>query len=312
MSNPTQSASYMRLLPRESTSAVGRLELLARGLVEGFMTGRHRSPHKGFSVEFAEHRQYVPGDDTNDIDWRVFGKIDRYYIKQYTEETNLRATILLDASGSMSYTGEKSCTVSGEKVSKFQYGQYLAAALSYMMIRQQDAVGLVTFDDDIRKYIPARSRASQVRHLLNELDITKPGGETGIGPILHNIAERIHRRGVVIIISDLFDRAEEIIKGLYHFAYRKHEIVVFHVMAEEELKFDFSKFMHFRNLELRDDLIQLDARTIRAEYLERLNEFILQIKRGCGEMKADYVPVCTSEGFDGVLARFVTGRRSVR
>jgi len=258
MLNTTQSGSYMRLLPPESTAAVGRLEVLARGLVEGFMTGRHRSPHKGFSVEFAEHRQYVAGDDPNDIDWRVFGKIDRYYTKQYTEETNLRATIILDASGSMDYTGEKSGVVSGSKVSKFEYGQYLAAALAYMMIRQQDAVGLVTFDTDIKKYIPARSRASQVRHILQELDVTKPGGETDIGPILHNVAERIHRRGVVIIISDLFDSADEIVRGLYHFAYRKHDIVVFHVMAEEELKFEFNKFMHFRNLEMADDMIQID------------------------------------------------------
>src|ERR1035437_225332 len=208
---------YMRLLDGDALAKIHKLELIARGVVEGFVSGRHKSPYKGFSVEFAEHRQYAPGDDTRDLDWRVYGKSDRYYIKQFIEETNLRATILLDASGSMAYTGKLAAKHGGKAVSKFVYGQYLSASLAHLMIHQQDAVGLATFDTQVRRYIPSRSRVSHLRAILEELAGTVAGSETNLSPILHDLAERVHRRGLVVIISDLFDDPEAVLNALHHF-----------------------------------------------------------------------------------------------
>jgi len=219
-------ADYMRLLDPDALAKIHRLELIARGLVEGFVSGRHRSPYKGFSVEFAEHRQYVPGDDLRDLDWRVYGKCDRYYIKQYIEETNLRSVILLDASGSMRYTGRQAAQHDGRRLSKFEYGQFLAASLAHLMINQQDAVGLVTFDTKIRRYIPSRSRVTHLRVILDELVSTEPGEESALAPVFHDIAERAHRRGLIVVISDLFDDPREILNALHHFRYRKHEVLL--------------------------------------------------------------------------------------
>jgi uncharacterized protein (DUF58 family) len=310
MATKTTDRDFIKLLPQDIAATVGRMELLASGLVEGFISGRHKSPHKGFSVEFAEHRPYVRGDDLGDLDWRVYGKTDRYYIKQYTEETNLRTTILLDASGSMKFTGEAAVRLGDRRLSKFEYGQRLAAALTYLMIRQQDAVGLVTFDTKLRQYIPAKGQATQVRIVLEELNNTKPGGETAIAPIFHDVADRIYRRGLVIIISDLFDNPDEIIKGLYHFHYSKHEVVVLHVMAEEELQFPFEKFTHFRDLELNDNVMQIDPKAVKALYLERVREFIGKMQRGCGQMKAAYVPVSTANSVEKTLVGMLARRRS--
>lgn len=312
MADQLGTTDHMRLLPREAAGSIGRLELLARGLVEGFVAGRHKSPHKGFSVEFAEHRQYVAGDDLRDLDWRVLGRTDRYYVKQYVEETNLRATILLDASGSMRYAGKEAAHVDGRPASKFEYAQYLAASLTYLLVNQQDAVGLVTFDSAMRRYLPARSRRSQVRRILEELASTEPQGETGLADIFHDIAERIHRRGMVIIISDLFDNADEILKALHHFQYRKHEVIVFHVMAEEELSFPFSSFTHFRDLEDVHDTLQVDPESLRRIYLDRVSEFVDKIEAGCGQMRADYVPFSTRVGFDRALTDYLSRRRHGR
>jgi len=301
---------YMRLLDPEALAKVHRLELVARGAMEGFVSGRHKSPYKGFSVEFAEHRQYVPGDDTKDLDWRVYGKSDRYYIKQYIEETNLRSVILLDASGSMRYTGREAAKHDGRTLSKFEYAQFLAATLTHLMIHQQDAVGLVTFDTKVRRYIPSRARVSHMRAILDELARTSPGEETALAPIFHDIAERAHRRGLIIIISDLFDDAEEILNALHHFRYRKHEVMILHVMAEEELTFPFDRWTLFRDLELDSRRVQLDPRSIRAEYLERVRQFVHRIEFGCGQMDIDYVPMSTRRSFDVVLAHYLANRRS--
>jgi len=301
--------SYMRLLDPEALGKIHRLELIARGLVEGFFSGRHRSPYKGFSVEFSEHRQYVAGDDIRDLDWRVYAKSDRYYIKQYIEETNLRVVILLDASGSMKYTGEEAARHDGRRLSKFEYGQFLAASLAHLMIHQQDAAGLVTFDTRIRRYIPSRSRVNHLRFLLSELAATQPGNETAVAPIFHDIAERIHRRGLIIVISDLFDNAEEILKALHHFRYRKHEVIVLHVMAEEELTFPFDRWSLFRDLEFDERRVQLDPRSVRAAYLERVGDFIRQIEAGCGQMDIDYVPLSTKRSFDAALGMYLAQRR---
>jgi len=269
----------------------------------------HRSPYHGFSIEFAEHREYVPGDDTRDLDWCVYGKTDRYFIKQYMEETNLRSTILLDASGSMKYTGEESAVHNRRRLSKFEYAQYLAASLAHLLINQQDAVGLVTFDTQIRRYLPARSRTNYLRTLLEEINVTAPGDETSLAPIFHDIAERVHRRGLIIIISDLFDDPQALLKALHHFRFRKHEIIVFHLMAEEELTFPFDKWSLFRDLEDEEQKLELDPRALRAAYLDEIRKFIATIEKGCGQMTIDYVPVSTKRPFDVALTSYLAHRR---
>ncbi len=304
--------SYMRLLPDGIAGTLSRLELLARAKKQGAMSGRHTSPNKGFSVVFAEHRQYMPGDDIRDIDWRVFAKSDKYYIKQYIEETNLRATIVLDCSGSMKYRGEQSALVEGKKVSKFEYAQYLAAALAYLMIKQQDAVGLVTFDDKIQSYIKAASRPSQVRLVLGALDQTEPGNDTRLASTLHEVAERIPSRGLVVILSDCFESAAQIVESFHHFKFRNHELVLFHIMAEEELTFPFSASQEFKDLEASGTRIKVDPRTIRAAYLQKVKEHISIIEKACGQMQADYVPLTTKTPYSRALADFVARRSRKR
>jgi len=309
VSNGGKSSEYMRLLRSEALGRISRLELIARGMVSGFITGRHTSPYKGASVEFAEHRSYVPGDDIRDLDWRVFGKSDRYYVKQYIEETNLRATVLVDASASMKYTGDVAAKIDGQPVSKFEYARYLAAALTYLLINQQDAVGLVTYDTELRKYIPPRSSARHLRAILQELDASEPGGETTLAPVFHDIAERIHRRGLVIIISDLFDDEQEIIKALHHFRYRNHEVLVLHVMADEELTFPFNRFSDFRDLEHLIPNAELDPLSIKSAYLEQVRHFVQTLEEACGQMEIDYVPMNTKTPFEISLSSFLAARQ---
>lgn len=301
-----------RSLRTESLGRISRLELIARGVVEGFITGKHQSPYKGTSIEFAEHRQYVPGDDIRSLDWRVFGKSDRYYIKQFKEETNLRATILLDASGSMKYRGQLAAPIDHEIVSKFDYARYLAATMTYLLINQQDAVGLTTFDTEIRSYLPSRSNARHMRLLLETLDALEPGQETSLATIFHEIAERIRRRSLVIVISDLFDEPDELIKALHHFRYRRHEVILMHVMAEEELTFPFESWSDFRDLENQSIHEELDPQTVRADYLDQVRGFVNQIELACGQMEIDYVPMNTRVPFDIAVSGFLASRRSLQ
>ena len=300
--------TYMRLLDQKTLAKLNRLELVAHGVVEGMVSGRHRSPYKGFSVEFAEHRQYVPGDDIRSLDWRVYGKCDKYYIKQYIEETDLRSAILLDASGSMKYRGQTADKRDGKPLSKFEYGRYLAAALAHLLIHQQDAVGLVTFDTQVRHYIPPRGRPGHLRVILRELDETVPGDETALAPIFHDIAERIHRRGLIIIISDMFDDIDDILNALHHFRYRRHEVIMMHLMADEEINFPFDRFSDFRNLEIHGHSVQLDPHSIRAAYVNEVRRFTEDLKLGCGRMHVDYVPISTSQPFDIALADYLAMR----
>ena len=299
----------MRLLPGSTTGMLTRLEFLARAKKQGPISGRHTSPNKGFSVVFAEHRQYRPGDDLKNLDWRVFAKADKYYIKQYIEETNLRATVVLDCSGSMNYRGTLASNVEGKPVSKFEYGQYLAAGLSYLMVKQQDAVGLVTFDDQVRTFLKAASRPSQVRLVLEGLHQAKPGQDTQLGKVLHEVAERIPQRGLVVLISDCFDSVEEIIKAFHHFKYRNHEIVLFHLMAEEELTFPFTGSQEFKDLEALSTRLRVDPRTVRSAYLERVRKHVAQLESACGQLNADYVPVSTKQPYHEALADFLGRRR---
>ncbi|MDF1657838.1 MAG: DUF58 domain-containing protein [Verrucomicrobiales bacterium] len=307
----SDATTFSQLLPPEIIQMIGRLEFLARSSKEGSINGRHTSPHKGFSVEFAEHRQYVSGDDLRNLDWRVYGKSDRYYIKQFIEETNMRATILVDASGSMNYTGALSASLSDKKnLSKFEYARYLAAALSYLLIRQQDAVGLVTFDEEIRRYLRPAAKPSQVRAILEELSATEPGKDTRCADTFHEIAERIPSRGLVIVISDLFDNAEAIKNALHHFRFKNHELVVFHLMAEEEITFPFEKFDDFKCLEVEGRRLNIDPSTIRASYLDRVKAHLRSIELACGQMHADYVPVNTKTPVQEALFSYFSQRKA--
>ena len=300
----------MKWLPPKTTATIARCELFGRTMKSGFISGRHRSPKKGNSVEFAEHRQYMPGDDLRTLDWKVLGRKDRLYIRQYEEESNLRANILVDCSGSMAYAGEAAAEMDGRKLSKFDYARYLAAGLTYMLAGQQDGVGLVTFDTKIREYLPAKSSASQTRRILETLDKTKVGGETDPAPICDEIAERIPSRGLIILISDLFSEdTDKLLKALHHFHYRKHEMIVLHVMAEEELSFNFDGHIHFENLEGKDELL-LDAKSIRASYLEQVNLFLKKTVDGIRKTGADYVPMNTKVPFDKAIVEYLARRRS--
>jgi len=298
----------MRLLPAETMAVMRRLEWYARKRKGGTLTGRHRSPDKGASVEFAEHREYAAGDDPRNLDWRVMAKSDRNVIRQYVEETNLRATLALDVSGSMAYAGEAAAELAGRRLSKLEYGKHLAAALAYFFVKQGDAAGLVCFDREPLGFLRAKSRPSQVRRILEELHGRAAGAETDAAPVLHEVAERIPRRGLVVLISDLFDEPAAIVEALHHFDHRQHELVVFHLLAEEELRFPFKNFQRFRDLEGIEKMLRIDPQTVRAAYLERIGRFVAEIERACGRLQADYVAVNTSEPLQHVLLRYFGGR----
>jgi uncharacterized protein (DUF58 family) len=281
---------------------ISNLQVFARQVVEGFTTGLHRSPHKGFSVEFKQHRQYVPGDEIRHIDWRVFGRSDRFYIREYEEETNLRATILLDRSGSMDYGGEPG------QASKFDYATRLAACLSYLMLQQSDGVGLVTFDTEIRRYIPPRSRVSHLKVLLDELQGGKPGGETELGRVFHDLVPKLHRRGLLIIISDCFGEVANFLKALAHFRHARHEILVFQIWHRDELEFRRKGWTQFECLERTGVRHLLDPAALRHAYLENLHKFRNELTRGCRRHRVDLVPFTTDEPYAKALAAYLSRR----
>ena len=297
--NARQPASETPLDP-SALAKFGRLELLARLVVEGVMSGLHKSPFKGFSVEFAEHRQYGPGDEIRHIDWRAYGKSDRYYVKEYEEETNLKAYLIVDSSGSMGYAGRT--------VSKFEHARRLAAALSYLMISQRDAVGLVTFDDSIRAMIPARSAPNHFSVLCKVLEATETGGETPLSGILHALAERVRRRGLIIVLSDGFDEIGALVNALQHLRHRHHEVLFFHTLAPEEEEFPFRRAGKFRNLERLDHQLRVDPLALRAAYLERFNAFCQTLKERIRAMDADYHRASTAEAIDKTLLDYLASR----
>jgi len=278
------------------------ISMRAKMVVEGYIIGQHRSPYHGFSVEFAEHRSYEPGDEIRHIDWKLYGKTNRLYVKRYEEETNLRAHLILDTSKSMAYT-------SGN-VSKLEYGSYLLAALSYLMIRQQDAAGVVLFDEDIRSFIPPKSTPSHLNTLLNALDIESPGEDTKIEPVLHEMAERIKKRGLVIIISDLFDEPENIMNGLKHFRHSKQEVILFHILDRNELEFDFNSRTKFVDMESGEE-ITTDPWHVKNEYKELIKGLQDYYKRECRLNLIDYVPLFTDDSLDKGLSGYFNKRQKL-
>ena len=275
------------------------ISLKAKMVVEGYIIGQHRSPYHGFSVEFAEHRSYEPGDEIRHIDWKLYGKTNRLYVKRYEEETNLRAHLILDTSKSMAYTSDS--------VSKLEYGSYLLAALSYLMIRQQDAAGVVLFDENIRSFIPPKSTPSHLNTLLNALDVEFPGEDTKIEPVLHEMAERIKKRGLVIIISDLFDDPENIMNGLKHFRHGKQEVILFHILDRNELEFDFNGRTKFVDMESGEE-ITTDPWHVKNEYKNLIIELQDYYKSECRLNSIDYVPLFTDDSLDKGLSEYFNKR----
>ncbi len=295
---------------------LGGLQVLARQVVEGFCSGLHRSPHKGFSVEFKQHRQYVPGDEIRHIDWRAYGRSDRYYIREYEEETNLRATLILDLSGSMAYGGAKEVGVGGSKtqngsptLSKYQYATRLAACLAHLMIGQQDSVGMVTFDSAVRRYIPPRSRVSHLRVLMDEMEKAQPGGETEIGRVFHDLVPKLHRRGMLVIISDLFGDVSALLKALAQFRHAHHEILIFQIWDRDELEFPFKSWTQFESLEMAGAKHLLDPVLLREAYLANLAKFRDELTRGCRRNKIDLVPFTTDQPYSEALAAYLSRRQ---
>jgi uncharacterized protein (DUF58 family) len=289
-------------LPAEVRDRIARLDISATTLVEGLVSGLHRSPYHGFSVEFAQHREYTWGDELKHVDWKVFARTDRYYVKQYEEETNLHANVLLDCSESMTFKG------SAASISKYEYACTIAASLAFLMLRQQDATGLHLFDDDLRGRVPASAHPHQLRDMAAEMAKIDVKGESKMGPLFHRLAEEIRRRGLVIIISDLFFSPEDFISGIQHLRHKRHEVIVFHVMDHEEIVFPFDEITHFKGMEHLPDLLA-EPRALRQGYLEALTRFKEKVERGLSESRCDYVPIDTSEPPQVALSRYLVARR---
>ena len=256
-----------KFLEQQTLAKLEGLQLRARRIVEGYVAGLHRSPYRGFSIEFAEHREYAPGDDLRYLDWKVFGRTDKFYLKQYEDETNLIGYLVLDVSRSMSYQGPASA------LSKLEYAQCVAASLAWLILQQQDAVGLVTFDDRIRAHVPPSSHASHLKGLLEVMETAAPTGETATGPIFHELAEKWKKRGVVVVISDLFDNVASIMAGLKHFRHRHHDVIILHVLDAAEMDFPFQQPTLFRALE-RPLEVAADPRSLRRAYLTEMQSFL--------------------------------------
>jgi uncharacterized protein (DUF58 family) len=278
---------------------LGTLELKARTIVEGFLSGLHRSPFKGFSVEFAEYRQYIPGDDLSTIDWKVYARSDRHYVKKFEEETNLDCHVMLDVSGSMSYgsTG----------ITKYEYGQCLAASLGYLMNRQRDAVGLTAFAEQIVAMLPASSRPGHLRNLLVTLDRLQVGHGTNVSKPLHQLADSLTKRGMVVLISDLLDDPERVIRGLKHFQYRGSDVIVFHVLDPDETTFPFERATRFEDLESDDEVMAVPV-IVRDQYLSAIGGLIDRYRRELGAVGIDYQLLSTSQPLELALLAYLSTR----
>jgi uncharacterized protein (DUF58 family) len=294
--------SKKKYLQPEIVAKLDNMALRARLVVEGYIIGQHKSPYHGFSVEFAEHRAYGPGDEIRHVDWKLYGKTDRYYVKQYEEETNLKAYILLDTSRSMKYT-------SGT-VTKLDYASYLSAALTYLMLNQQDGTGLILFDEKIQKFIPPRSTPSYLNTILKNLENPTFGSDTDIGLVLHEMAERIKKRGLVILISDLMDDQEAVLSGLKHFRHNKQEVILFHILDRKELDFKFNTRTRFKDMESASQLTT-EPWQIKSSYKKRIQRLQNDYKKQCREQLIDYVPLFTDQSLDIALNSYLNKRQKL-
>ena len=291
-----------KYLQPETVALLNSMELRARLVVEGYIIGLHRSPYHGFSVEFAEHRSYESGDEIRHIDWKLFGKTDRLYVKRYEEETNLRSHIILDVSKSMLYASNG--------ISKLTYANTLAASLSYLMINQQDAVGLVQFSENIKTIIPPKAKPSHLNLILTQLDDQKVGEDTKVGKILQEMADRIRKRGLIILISDLFDDFKNIMKGLKHFRHLNQEVIVFHILDRKEFDFDFNTRTKFLDMETGEEIVT-EPWHIRSNYNSLIQNLQEDYTKDCREYKIDYVPIFTDQNLDTSLTAYFNRRRKL-
>ncbi|MEQ9410106.1 MAG: DUF58 domain-containing protein [Fuerstiella sp.] len=293
-------------LPTNPTELVrfGRLELVARQLVEGLMIGRHRSPFKGSSVEFVEHREYYPGDEIRHIDWRAYGKTGRYYIKEFEDETNLRAHLLFDASGSMNYAGST--------LSKFDYARMLAAALTWLLLGQRDSVGLMTFDSQIREQLKPSSNRDVFRRITHVLEETEPGADTSLASMVDEMLPAIKRRSMLILISDCFDTLEALEKVLQRCRHARHEVIIFRIAAPEEIDFPFDRPTQFRDLEQVDHRLLVDPARLRKEYLRQYGEFSAGLEKICGTLGVHHHLIKTSDPVQTVVGAFLAERMAMQ
>jgi len=294
-------AAAEKYLRPEVIRQVARLDLRAKFIVEGFLTGLHASPFQGFSVEFSEHRKYTPGDDLKDLDWRVYAKTDKYYLKKFQAETNVTGYLVMDLSASMAYTHRQELT-------KFEYAICLAAALGYLMIHQQDPVGLVTFDTSIRASIAPHSKRAQLGTMLAVLSNAKPAGQTDVAHCLHQLAAMIRSKSLIMLFSDLLTDPEPVLQSLHHLRHRGHDIILFHILDEAEVSFPFHGVVEFEDVEEHERLT-VDARGMQPDYLRTLAEFREHYRAECARANIDYVPMDTSVTFDRALMEYLVQRQ---
>jgi uncharacterized protein (DUF58 family) len=291
-----------RFLDPKTVARISRLDLRARQVVEGFISGMHRSPFFGHSVEFVQHRDYSPGDDIRHLDWKVWSKTDKFYIKQYEEETNLRSHLVVDVSASMHY--------GNGPLNKYEYGCTIAACLAYLLLRQQDSCGCMTFDEDVRQVIPARSHQNHIEAIIKAMHVSRPRDKTDIEKILRRVAENAPGRGLVILISDLLAPREPLFRGLEMLRHNRHDVMVFHVMDHEELTFPFTGTTRFEGMEELEQVL-CDPRALREGYIEALEEYLVEVRRGCSKKGIDYMLVHTQEYLDAVLSKFLHQRMAL-
>ena len=286
-------------LSEEFIAQLDKFNLRARLIVEGFITGLHKSPYHGFSVEFSDHRQYNPGDSISKVDWKVYAKTDRYYIKRYEEETNLKSYIVVDHSASMGY--------SSEKTTKLEYAKAFASALAYLMITQQDAVGLLSYTDKITGYVPPRSMRSYLNVIFKELYNLKSEETTQTAKVLHSLADRIKKRGLIILISDIIDDPDEILKGLQHFRHARHEVILFHIQDKQEVEFEFKRETEFVDAETGEKIV-VSPWQIRNEYKKVYKDNVEYLQRKCYESLIEYNPITTETPFEQNLLNYLIKR----
>jgi uncharacterized protein (DUF58 family) len=292
-----------RFLHPTTIAKISRLDLRARQVVEGFISGMHKSPVFGHSIEFVQHREYTIGDDIRHLDWKVWSKTDRYYIKQFEAETNLRCNLVVDVSESMHY--------GRGALNKYNYACTVAACLAYLLLRQQDAVGSITFDSDVRHIIPSRSQTNHIDAIIKSLDVSRPREKTDIEKILRRVTESIAGRGMIVLVSDFLVDREPLVRGLEMLCQRKHDILVFHVMDDDEMVFPFTGTTRFEGMEEMPHLL-CDPRALRDGYLEALEEYLVEVRRGCTRLGIDYQLVRTGDYLDAVLTKFLHHRMDVR
>ncbi|MCA9155580.1 MAG: DUF58 domain-containing protein [Planctomycetales bacterium] len=291
----------LKSLDPRTLAKLGSLRLRARHIVEGYVSGLHRSPYRGFSIEFAEHREYAPGDDLRHVDWKVFGRSDKFYLKQYEDETNLICYLVLDISESMQYRGPDAA------MSKLEYAQTVAAAMAWLVLQQQDSIGLVTFDNQIRTLIRPGSNPSHLSQILQVLESVRPQAKTRCGPIFHELAERLKKRGVVLLLSDFFDDVASLSTGLKHLRHRRHDVIAAHVLDAAELDFPFTQPTMFKGLEQMPE-VMADARSLRRAYLAEFDKFLTGVRNTCRGQAIDYQQMRTDRPFDVTLSDYLATR----